>query len=121
MSVNNRFYFSLLLLIGLGLAVFAAPTLAQVSVEPTDPRSYGMTSGRLVATLAAVVALIGIVIGGLALARPAGRFGAAFWRFGAIAAGLIGAVVGGLRVATAGGLGTGGGGVLGRSLRWHSG
>jgi uncharacterized BrkB/YihY/UPF0761 family membrane protein len=81
--------------------------------QPADPSSYGMTSGRLGATVAAVLGLIGVVIGLLALARPSGRFGTASGRLGAIvalAAGLIGMALGGLVVATSGGrIGTGGG------------
>jgi hypothetical protein len=38
---------------------------------------YGLTPRRLWATTVAVLALVGVVIGGLALARPASRFGAA--------------------------------------------
>jgi tetratricopeptide (TPR) repeat protein len=86
---------------------------AHVSVQPAPDRVYGMTPRRLVASVAAVLGLIGVVIGGLALARPAGRFGTASGRLGAIvalAAGLIGMALGGLVVATAkGGLGTGNG------------
>ena len=64
---------------GLGIA---APAAAYVSVAaPT-----GMTSGRLVPTAAGVVGLIGVVLGGLALARSAGRIGAGNGRRGAIAA-----------------------------------
>jgi len=54
-----------------------------------------------------------VVIGGLALARPASRFGTASGRLGAImalVAGLIGVVTGGLNLAIAnGGPGTGNG------------
>jgi Family of unknown function (DUF6223) len=67
-------------------------------------------AGRLVPTVAAVVGLIGVVLGGLALARS-GRIGTGTGRRGAIAAGvagLISAVVGGLHSAnSAGGFGTG--------------
>jgi hypothetical protein len=59
------------------------------------------------------VALAGVVIGGLALARPASRFGTASGRLGAIVAlvaGLIAVVNGGLNLAVAnGGPGTGNG------------
>jgi hypothetical protein len=66
----------------------------------------GIGSGRLVPTVAAVVGLIGVVLGGLALARSAGRFGA----IAAGVAGLISVVVGGLHSAnSAGGFGTGNG------------
>ena len=72
-----------------------------------------MTPERIAASAAAVVGLIGAVIGGLALARSTGRIGTANGRRGAIVAlvlGPIGLVIGGLVVATAdGGLGTGNG------------
>jgi hypothetical protein len=68
--------------------------------------STGIGSGRLVPTAAAVVALIGTVLGGLALARPGGRRLA----IAAGVAGLIGLAVGGLHAAnSAGGFGTGNG------------
>ncbi len=38
---------------------------------------YGVTPKRIWATTVAVLALVGVVVGGLALARPAGRFGTA--------------------------------------------
>jgi hypothetical protein len=72
----------------------------------------GIGSGRLVPTVAAVVGLIGVVLGGLALARSANRVGTSNGRRGAIAAvaGLISLVVGGLHSAnSAGGFGTGNG------------
>jgi hypothetical protein len=53
-----------------------------------------------------VVALAGVVIGGLALARPASRFGTASGRFGAIVAlvaGLVAVLNGGLNLAIANG------------------
>jgi hypothetical protein len=69
--------------------------------------AYTLTPGRLVGSVAALVALAGVVIGGLALARLAGRRR----RRGAVAAmaaGLSGMVMGGLVVAAAeGGPGTG--------------
>lgn len=107
MSENNKFYLSLLFCIVLSLTALAA----QVSAQPTAG-SYGMTSGRLVASTSAVLALIGVVIGVLALVRPSGRFGTASGRLGATAAlagGLIGTILGGWVAATAGGIGTGGG------------
>ena len=86
---------------------------AHVLVQPDATRVYGLTAKRLWATTTAVLALVGVVIGGLALARPAGRFGTASGRLGAtvaLAAGLIAVVNGGLVLATAtGGPGTGNG------------
>ena len=68
-----------------------------------------LTGDRVVASAAAVVALAGAIIGGLALARPAGRGGKR--RSGAaLVAGAAGGLVGALVVATAdGGPGTGNG------------
>ena len=99
MSLNNR-----LLLFCLSIVTPAASAFAQAATPSPDPSSYGMTSGRLLATSAAVIGLIGVVIGGLSLARPA-----SWSRIGAIIAGLIAALVGGFRVITASGIGTGGG------------
>ena len=92
---------------------------AHVSVQQAAVDAYTLTADRLWATTVAVLALVGVVIGGLALARSAGRIGTGNGRRGAIVAlvmGPIGLVIGGLVVATAdGGLGTGnglGGGVV---------
>jgi len=112
MSENNKFYFSLLFCMVLGLLLFVAPTFASVLFQTPAPGSYGMTSGRLVASTSAVLALIGVVIGALALVRPNGRFGTGSGTLGAVVAlagGVIGTIVGGLVAATAGGIGTGGG------------
>lgn len=97
------------LFVGLVYAVLVA---AHVS-EPAATTVHGLTSRRLWATTAAVLALAGVVIGGLALVRPASRFGAASGRLGtsvALVAGLIAVVNGGLNLAVAnGGPGTGNG------------
>jgi hypothetical protein len=81
--------------------------------EPAATTVYGLTPRRLWATTVAVVALVGVLIGGLALARPVSRFGTDSGRLGAIlalVAGLIAAVNGALNVALAnGGPGTGNG------------
>jgi len=81
--------------------------------EPAATTVYGLTPRRLWATTAAGLALLGVAIGGLALARPGSRFGTAFRRRRAILAlvvGLIAAGNGGLNVAVAtGGPGTGNG------------
>lgn len=93
--------------------VLAAPAAAHASTQPTAVGVTYMSAGRLGATVAAVVALTGVVVGGLALARPAGRFGTGSGPRGAIvalAAGLSGMALGGLVVATSdGGIGTGNG------------
>ena len=89
------------------------PAAAQGSVQPVRVAAYTATPKRIMASGAAVTGLIGAVIGGLALARSAGRIGAGSGRRGGIVAlvlGPIGFVVGGLVVLTAdGGLGTGNG------------
>src|SRR5882762_2797883 len=77
-----------------GGLVHAVLVVAHVS-EPAATTVYGLTAKRLWATTAAVLALVGVVIGGLALARPAGRFGTASGRLGAMVAlvtGLVAAV-----------------------------
>ncbi len=98
-----------------GVLVHAVLVAAHVS-EPAATTVYGPTSRRLWATAVAVLALVGVVIGGLALARPASRFGAASGRLGAIAAlvaGLIAVVNGGLVLAVANGGPGSGNGVVG--------
>jgi Family of unknown function (DUF6223) len=107
-----------IILVGLAAAalfgglVHAVLVAAHVS-KPAATTVYGLTPRRLWATMAAVLALVGVVIGGLALARPAGRFGTTAGRLGAIVAlvaGLIAAVNGGLNLAVAkGGPGSGNG------------
>ena len=95
-----------------GGLVHAVLVAANVS-EPAATTVYGVTPRRLWATTAAVLALVGVVIGGLALARSAGRIGTGNGRMGAIVAlvaGLIAVVNGGLNLAIAkGGPGTGNG------------
>src|SRR5215468_8767181 len=98
-----------------GGLVHAVLVAAQVS-EPAASTVYGLTSRRLWATAVAVLALVGAVIGGLALARPASRFGTASGRLGAtvaLAAGLIAAVNGALNLAVANGGPGSGNGVVG--------
>jgi uncharacterized protein DUF6223 len=95
-----------------GGLVYAVLVAAHVS-EPAATTVYGPTPRRLWATAAAAVAVVGVVIGGLALARSASRFGTTSGRLGAIvalAAGLIAVVNGALNLAMAnGGPGTGNG------------
>jgi uncharacterized protein DUF6223 len=92
--------------------VHAVLVAAQVS-EPAASTVYGLTARRLWATAAALLGLIAVIIGGLALVRPVSRFGTASGPLGAILAlvvGLVAAVNGGLNVAVAtGGPGTGNG------------
>jgi hypothetical protein len=95
-----------------GGLVYAVLVAAHVS-EPAATTVYGLTPRRLWASTAAVLALVGVVIGGLALARSASRFGTASGRLGAIVAlmaGLMAVVNGLLNLAIAnGGPGTGNG------------
>jgi hypothetical protein len=95
-----------------GGLVYAVLVAAQVS-EPAATTVYGLTPRRLWATTVAVLALVAVIIGGLALARPASRFGTASRRREAIVAlvaGLIAVINGGLNLAIAnGGPGTGNG------------
>lgn len=88
------------------------------SVDPVAAGVFAMSSGRIVSVLAVAVALIGIVIGGRALARARrlGSDGAAGAADGphitvvAIVLGLLSIVLGGLVAATSdGGAGTGNG------------
>jgi hypothetical protein len=94
---------------GLVYAVLAAAHLS----APAATTVYGLTPRRLWATAVALLALLGVAVGGLALARPVGRFGSMPGRRGAIlalAVGLIATVNGGLNLAVAnGGPGTGNG------------
>ena len=93
------------LVLSIGLA---APAAAQPLVDP-----YAMTPRRIGASLTVLVALVGAVVGGRALARAAGRMGASGRPRDAIVALVLGPcslIGGGLVVATAkGGLGTGNG------------
>ena len=83
----------------------AAPAAAHVSVAA----GYELGSGRLVPSVAALIGLISVVTGGLALARSTGRIGTGRIIV-ALAGGLISVVVGGLHAAnSAGGFGTGNG------------
>ena len=92
--------------------VHAVLVAAHVS-EPAAATVYGLTPRRLWATTVALLALVGVIIGGLALRRSAGRIdtGSGSWRATvALVAGLIAVVGGGLNVAVAtGGPGTGNG------------
>jgi hypothetical protein len=87
------------------ISLCSSSGLAHVS-EPSATTVYGLTPRRLWATTVAVLGLVGVVIGGLALARPANRFGTVSGRLGiivALAAGLIVVVNGGLVLANANG------------------
>jgi hypothetical protein len=90
--------------------VHAVLVVAHVS-QPATTTVYGPTPRRLWATAVAMLALVGVVVGGLALRRSAGRIGTG--RMGAVVAlvaGLLAVVNGGLNLAIAeGGPGTGNG------------
>jgi Family of unknown function (DUF6223) len=109
--------FAVMLAVMAAAAVFAglvhAVLVAAHVSEPAATTVQGLTPRRLWATASAGMALVGVVMGVLALGRPAGRFGADTSRLGAIAAlaaGLIAVAGGGLNVAVAtGGPGTGNG------------
>jgi hypothetical protein len=94
-----------------GVLVHAVLVAAHLS-QPGATTVYGLTSRRLWATMAVVLALIAVVIGGMAMYRRARRIGN-HRRGAAIVAlimGLVAAVNGGLNLAVAnGGPGTGNG------------
>ena len=86
--------------------VLAAPAAASGHVQAAGGTPSGLTSGRIGPTLIAVLALVGAVLGVLALTRRAGRAGA-LW---AVALGVVGTALGVVFAVTAdGGLGTGNG------------
>jgi Family of unknown function (DUF6223) len=92
--------------------VYVVLVAAHVS-QPAAITVQGLTPMRLWATMSALLALVGVVIGALALARPTSRFGIASGRIGAIvtlSAGIIAVINGSLNLAVAnGGPGTGNG------------
>jgi hypothetical protein len=98
--------FALILAAMAAIALFAALVhfvlvAAHVS-EPAATTVHGLTPRRLWATTVVVLALASAVIGVVALARPATRFGTGSGRFGpivALVAGVI-AVVNGVLVVT---------------------
>jgi hypothetical protein len=99
------------LLAGLVHAVLVATGVS----EPAAITVYGPTSRRLWATAAGALALVGVVVGGLALARSVRRLGNA-GRLGAIVAlvaGPVAAINGGLVLAVANGGPGSGNGVVG--------
>jgi hypothetical protein len=87
--------------------LFAAPATAHILAAG----GYGPGSGRFGAIVAGVVGLISVAIGGLALARSAGRVGIArSGAIGALVVGLTGMVLGAWHlVRSADGFGTGSG------------
>ena len=99
------------LLAGLVHAVLVATGVS----EPAAITVYGPTSRRLWATAAGAIALVGVVVGGLALARSIRRIGNG-GRLGAtvaLVAGPVAAINGGLVLAVANGGPGSGNGVVG--------
>jgi len=92
-------------------AFLLTTTHVPIQLQAMDP--YGLTTDRLWASLAALMAFVGAVIGGMALSRSARGIGPGKGRNGAIVAliaGLIAALIGAAVLATAdGGPGTGNG------------
>jgi hypothetical protein len=92
--------------------VYGVLVAAHVS-ESGSMTVYGLTARRLWATIAAMLGLLGVIVGGLALTRRAGRLGTAPERLAiivAFVAGVAAAINGGLNLAVAtGGPGTGNG------------
>jgi Family of unknown function (DUF6223) len=100
---------SIALFAGLVHLVLVAAKLS----EPAAATVQGVTPGRVWATIAAFIGLLGVVVGGMALRRSVQKIGPGHGRKGAIAAvvaGLIAVLSGGLNLAVAtGGPGTGNG------------
>lgn len=100
-----------------GVALFAGLVYAVLRVahvsEPAATTIHGATVRRLWATSTVVLALAGVVVGGLALARPASRFATRNWRRGTLVAGAVAAINGGLVLAVADGGPGSGNGVVG--------
>jgi hypothetical protein len=114
--------FSKLVVVALVVFSLAPSAAADVAVQVADPADYGMTAGRLAASVGALLGLVGLVVGAVSL-RSSGRIGTGFRRRGALLAlvtGPIGMALGGLVVASAdGGIGTGnglGGGIVAIAL-----
>lgn len=96
----------------LGVVLVATPAAAHVSVQAADVGAYTLTAARFWATAAALLGLIGTIIGGRALARAIRRIGNGGGRGAivALASGLIAAVGGAVNLVVAdGGPGTGNG------------
>ena len=107
-------------------------SIAVVDFYTTHGFAVDLTAGRARAMVAAVVGLISLIIGGLALMRSTRRTGTGGGRVGAIVAlvlGLIGMILSVVHLGTStGGFGTGGGragaivalvlGLIGVNLAW---
>ncbi|MDW5325801.1 DUF6223 family protein [Plantactinospora sp. KLBMP9567] len=97
----------------LGGLWLAAPAAAHVAGQPAAATVYTISSGRIGSIVAGLLGLAGVVVGGLARARAAGRIGTGSGRRGAMVAlalGIVGVVIGGVVAATSNGnIGTGNG------------
>lgn len=96
----------------------AAPDATQVLAQLTDVGAYALTTGRIWGTAAALLGLVGVVLGGWALARARRRGGNGGTRRAIVTlvAGLIAVAGGTVTLAVAdGGPGTGNG-VVGGAL-----
>lgn len=105
----------IILFVGLVYTVLVA---ARIS-EPAATTVYGMTPSRLWATVTAGLALMGVIFGGVTLARPTHRVSTATGRLGTIVTlgvGLIAVVNGGLVLASANGGPGSGNGVVGGAM-----
>ena len=94
------------------LSVFGSLAVGLAAPVSVAAAPVGITTGRAQSLAALMVGLLSVVIGGLALARSAGRSRTVNARGRAIVAllaGLIGMVFGGVRLANSGAIGTGSG------------
>jgi len=78
--------------------------------QPAPTTVHGLTARRGLASVAMLLALLGTVVGGLALTRRGGIFGSPLARWGAAGTGMVACALGGWVLAAAtGGPGTGNG------------
>ncbi|MEG3636916.1 DUF6223 family protein [Micromonospora palythoicola] len=91
-------------------AGLAAPVTTRIAADPVFAQGISMGAGRIGSTVAALLALAGVIVGGLALTPGRFRTGRARAGWSALAAGVFGMTLGGLVVLTSdGGIGTGNG------------
>ena len=91
----------------------SVPGLLNLAAQDPAASYTILSSGRILTMTAALIGVVGVAFGWVALARPAGRFGTSTGTLGAkltLAAGLASIAIGAVVVATAdGGFGTGNG------------
>ena len=101
------------MMVGMAAIARATPAIAQAQVQPIAASVTDMSAGRATAIVAALLGLVGVVVGGLTLSRSRrqNQTGTGHRRgLLAMSAGAISIVLGLVVVATAdGGLGTGNG------------